>query len=278
MIIPAQEELYAVIGNPVRHSLSPIMMNAAFRALGVAAHYTAFAVEHLAEALQLLSQTGFSGLSVTLPHKEEACRWATELDETAQSIGAVNTLRRQGDHWEGRNTDWIGAVQALRQVTEVRGRNALVIGAGGSARAVIYGLKREGARVTVSNRTAQRGVELAAAFQCHFLPFQDLHQHAFEILVQCTPLGMEGTASAEALPGFPLDSQTVVMDLVYRPYWTPFLKRARDAGCQVVSGLDMLLYQGVAQFEWWLGQPAPVAVMKEALWTAFARKNDDSTH
>ena len=87
-----------------------------------------------------------------------------------------------------------------------------------------------------------------------FVPFQDLHQRTFEILVQCTPLGMEGTASAEALPGFPLSSQMVVMDLVYRPYWTPFLKRARDAGCQVVSGLDMLLYQGVAQFEWWLGQ------------------------
>ena len=278
MITPAQEELYAVIGNPVRHSLSPTMMNAAFRALGVAAHYTAFAVEHLAEALQLLSQTGFRGLSVTLPHKEEACRWATQLDETARSIGAVNTLRRQGDHWEGRNTDWIGAVQALRQVTEVRGRNALVIGAGGSARAVIYGLKRQGARVTVSNRTAQRGAELAAAFQCHFLPFQDLQEQSYEILVQCTPLGMEGTASAEALPGFPLSSQMVVMDLVYRPYWTPFLKRARDAGCQVVSGLDMLLYQGVAQFEWWFAQPAPVAVMKEALWTALARENNDSTY
>ena len=93
-----------------------------FELLGVAAHYTAFAVEDLAEALQLLSQTGFRGLSVTLPHKEEACRWATELDETARSIGAVNTLRRQGDHWEGRNTDWIGAVQALRQVTASAGQ------------------------------------------------------------------------------------------------------------------------------------------------------------
>jgi shikimate dehydrogenase len=278
MITPAQEELFAVIGNPVQHSLSPIMMNAAFRALGLAAHYTAFVVEDLAEGLQLLLQTGFRGLSVTLPHKEEACRVTSELDETARNIGAVNTLRRQGDHWEARNTDWIGAIQALRQVTRVRGRNALVIGAGGSARAVVYGLKRDGVLVTITNRTPQRGAELASALQCHFVPFQNLHQHTFDILVQCTPHGMEGTGAIEALPDLPLSPEMVAMDLVYRPYWTPFLQRARDAGCKVVSGLDMLLYQGVAQFEWWLGQPAPIAVMKEALWTALARENHDSTH
>jgi shikimate dehydrogenase len=278
MMTPAQEELFAVIGNPVRHSLSPIMMNAAFRALGLAAHYTAFVVEDLAEGLQLLLQTGFRGLSVTLPHKEEACRVISELDETARSIGAVNTLRRQGDRWEARNTDWIGAIQALRQVTRVRGRNALVIGAGGSARAVVYGLKREGVLVTITNRTPQRGAELASALQCHFVPFQNLHQHTFDILVQCTPHGMEGTGAVEALPDLPLSPEMVAMDLVYRPYRTPFLQRAREAGCKVVSGLDMLLYQGVAQFEWWLGQPAPIAVMKEALWTALARENHDSTH
>jgi shikimate dehydrogenase len=273
MIRVVQTDLYAVIGHPVGHSLSPAMMNAAFAGLGLAAQYLALDVDDLAADLPAMADLGLRGLSVTIPHKETACRLAAQLDETARVIGAVNTLKRLdgSEGWEGINTDWLGAVRAIEQVISLTGKRALVVGAGGSARAVVYGLQREGAVVTVTNRTPERGESLAAAFQCDFLPFAEAAQRGFDVLVQCTSVGLAGEAPAEILPASVFQPGMVVMDLVYRPRWTPFMLAARDAGCATVSGLDMLLFQGVAQFEWWLGRPAPLAQMKDALLRAFSR-------
>ena len=162
-------------------------------------------------------------------------------------------------------------MRALEQVTSLAGKRALVVGAGGSARAVVYGLQREGALVTVTNRSPERGETLAAAFECDFVPLADAPRRSFEVLVQCTSMGLAGGPSGEILPPSVFHTDMVVMDLVYRPRWTPFLLAARDAGCSTVSGLDMLLFQGVAQFEWWLGRPAPLAQMKDALLRAFSR-------
>src|SRR5208337_4090769 len=142
MIKPEQKKLFAVIGNPVRHSLSPVMMSACFKALDVPALYAAFYVDELESDLKLLHKTGFSGLSVTIPYKETACRLAEQIDKTAEEIGATNTLRRTTLGWEGCNTDWIGALRALSAVVEVSSSTVLIIGAGGAARAVAYGLKR----------------------------------------------------------------------------------------------------------------------------------------
>lgn len=267
MMRVVQSDLFAVIGHPVAHSLSPVMMNAAFAVLDLPAHYLALEVDELASALRLLADIGVRGLSVTIPHKEMACQQALKLDDTARAIGAVNTLRCVNDPvgWEGINTDWLGAVRALQQVTSLPGKRALVIGAGGSARAVVYGLKREGAAVSVTNRTPERGESLAAAFQAEFVSLAEVPRQRFDILVQCTSVGLTGGAISEVLPPSVFHPEMVVMDLVYRPLWTPFLLAARGAGCVTVSGLDMLLLQGAAQFEWWLQRPAPIASMKDAL-------------
>jgi shikimate dehydrogenase len=341
MIRPAQKDLYAVIGNPVDHSLSPVMMNAVFEALKIPAVYLALQVDDLAEDLATLAKLGVRGLSVTIPHKEPAYRLAVNVDEPSQAMGAVNTLRLQGTRWEGYNTDWIGAITALRYAINristcshsvaplpdsgnpiaqadtpthhsslisrhsLRGKHALIIGAGGVARAVVYGLKREGALITVSNRGIERGEALARAFDCAFVPLSELPhakgKTAFDIIVQCTPLGLmhkedpaplldallpraqdptaksqpprakrqEPRADFTLIPDSFFRPGTVVMDTVYRPLWTPFLRKAQAAGCVVISGAEMLLHQGVAQLQWWFGdliRPEVVLpIMRQAL-------------
>ena len=298
MIRPVQKDLYAVIGNPVAHSLSPVMMNAVFEALNIPAVYVALEVADLVEDLVTLSRTGFQGLSVTIPHKESAYQLAECADDPAREIGAVNTLRLRGTHWEGLNTDWIGAISALNRAmcqsanqhdtgaslassqhsalsTQHRllDKRALVLGAGGVARAVVYGLKREGAAVTISNRGTERGKALAHAFDCAFLPALELQRldetAAFDIIVQCTSVGLMDEEEFTLLPDSLLRPGTLAMDTVYRPLWTAFLRKAKAAGCITVAGVEMLLHQGIAQLAWWFGevvQPeAALPVMREAL-------------
>ena len=270
MVKPEQQKLFAVIGNPVKHSLSPAMMNAAFKSLDFPAAYLAFCSDDLAEDLDLLHRTGFGGLSVTIPHKETAYRLAVAVDDTAQAIGAVNTLRREKDGWQGCNTDWIGANRALAGATSLEGKRALVLGAGGAARAVVFGLKKAGSLVTVCNRSVERGEALARTFETGFIPLSRLNDAPgdFEVIVQCTSVGLDGSGSSKIVPDDFFEPGMVVMDTVYRPFWTPFTIAAKKAGCAIVSGLDMLLHQGVAQLEWWLGLPVPeptVEVMRDAL-------------
>lgn len=278
MIRPVQSELFAVIGHPAAHSLSPRMMNAAFKNFQIAAVYVALDVDDLETDLETLAAAGFRGLSVTSPHKETALRIAVETDETARIIGAVNTLRFRGDGWEGRNTDWIGAVEALKRETDLAYRNALVLGAGGAARAVAYGLKREGATVTVTNRSRERGENLAGALGCGFVPLETLREPSprsgYEIIVQCTSAGLTGQETILPVSDALLEPGVVVMDIVYRPLWTPLLQAAARKGCRVVNGLEMLVHQGIAQLEWWIDGRIPrlegERVMRKALEEALA--------
>jgi shikimate dehydrogenase len=279
MIRPEQKKLFAVIGNPVRHSLSPVMMSACFKALDVPALYAAFYVDELDSDLKLLHKTGFSGLSVTIPYKEMACRLAEQIDKTAQKIGAANTLRRTSLGWEGLNTDWIGALRALSAVVEVSARNALILGAGGAARSVAYGLIKAGAKVTISNRCVERGKVLSRQIKSNFIPLNTLAKVVtdFDIVVQCTSVGLENSEASPIVFDSFFKPEMTVMDIIYSPRWTAFSRAARDAGCTVVSGLDMLLYQGAAQLEWWLGRavfetPA-IEAMRQALEEAVNEKS-----
>jgi shikimate dehydrogenase len=279
MIRPEQKKLFAVIGNPVRHSLSPVMMSACFRELKIPALYAAFYVDELDLDLKLLHKTGFSGLSVTVPYKEMAYRLAGETDKTAEEIGAANTLRRTNLGWEGINTDWIGALRALSEAVEVSGARALVLGAGGAARAVAFGLKRAGAVLTISNRCVERGRVLSRQLNSGFIPLNVLENAPkdFNIIVQCTSVGLDnGEASPIVLDSF-FKPEMTVMDVIYSPRWTAFSRAAREAGCRVVSGLEMLLYQGAAQVEWWLGLPVfktpAVTAMRQALEEAVDEKS-----
>ncbi len=283
MIHPVQSDLFAVIGHPVGHSLSPAMMNAVFRSLEIPATYLALDTDRLEEDLRTLAAVGFRGLSVTIPHKESALRLAAEVDETAAAIGAVNTLKLRNGKWEGRNTDWLGAVQALKRETPLKYRKALVIGAGGAARAVAYGLKHEGASTTITNRTPSRGEDLARAMDCDFILLETLaglgDGHGFDIAVQCTSVGLPGKESLLPLPDSFLVPGMIVMDIVYRPVWTPFLRSAAERGCRVAKGYEMLLYQGVAQLEWWLERSIPdeggVQIMRNALEKALEHDSQD---
>jgi shikimate dehydrogenase len=278
MIRPVQKALYTIIGNPVGHSLSPVMMNAVFEALPLPAVYLALQVDDLEEDLKTLSKLGVQGISVTIPHKESAYRLAASTDEPAHAMGAVNTLRLDNTQWEGRNTDWIGAIAALRNHFEkFAEKRALIIGAGGAARAVVYGLKREQVSVTISNRGIERGEGLARTFHCDFVPLSELQrpnrERDFDIIVQCTPIGLMNKEESTLVPENFFRPGMAVLDTVYRPLWTPFLRRARTAGCVAVSGVEMLLHQGIAQLEWWFGElirpEVVLPVMKKALMGAF---------
>lgn len=270
MIRPEPKQLFAVVGNPVRHTLSPAMMTAAFHAMEIPAVYTALYMDDPAEDLKTLYKAGFSGLSVTIPYKEMACRLASEVDKTAREIGAVNCLRRTGSGWEGRNTDWVGALEALSRAGELSNKKALIIGAGGAARAVAYGVQKAGAIITIANRCVERGRALAKHLGSGFIPLKTLEATSrdFDVVVQCTSVGLGGGPESPVSPAF-FRPGMIVMDIVYRPRWTAFSSAARDAGCTVVSGLDMLLYQGVTQIEWWLGRHVPsypaVSAMRAAL-------------
>jgi len=298
MIRPVQKDLYAVIGNPVAHSLSPPMMNAVFEALGIPALYLALQVDGLVEDLPLLARIGIKGLSVTIPHKEAAFRLAALTDEPARAMGAVNTLRLRGSHWEGCDTDWLGALAALQQVLEQPERppspltphplkecRVLLIGAGGVARAVGYGLKREGAVVSVTNRGTARGEALAQALNGDFFPLSELGKQdggtTFQILVQCTSVGLLDDTEFTLIPDSLFQPGTVAMDTVYRPLWTPFLCKARAAGCTTVTGVEMLLHQGVAQLGWWFGElirpEVVLPIMRTALLGILADEKEHQT-
>lgn len=273
MIRPAQERLFGVIGYPVAHSLSPVMMNRAFDVCRLACHYLAMEVTELSSDLDILSKVGFEGLSVTVPYKEEVIKLVNRIDPEAVEIGAVNSLKRHENGWEGRNTDWIGVIKALEGAvssgTSFRGRKALVVGAGGAARAVIFALKNMGMDVTIANRTVEKAELLAQHFSCQVVALpalKNFESRTWDVIVQTTSVGMKGYAEGlSPVPDHLFAPGVIAMDVVYTPRWTAFLRNAKNRGAQVVFGSEMLLYQGVAQFEWWLGIKAPVEAMREAL-------------
>lgn len=268
--------LYGVAGFPVAQSLSPAMQEAAFRRLKLEASYLPFEVppEDLAAFLAAARLSGVAGLNLTLPHKEAAVPLLDGLDEDAARIGAVNTILRTDDGLLGANTDWIGAVGAIGEVlgealggeAPLAGKRASVIGAGGSARAVLHGLRHAGATATVYARDEARGAACAARFGAAFAPLDRLPEASGDLLVNATPVGMAGgpAEGRSPAPAEVVAAHEVVFDLVFHPRRTPLLELAAAAGKIEVSGLRMLVLQGAAAFTRWTGRPAPLAAMAEA--------------
>lgn len=271
IIIDGAAETYGIIGNPVHHSLSPVMHNAAFASMGLNCVYIPLPVSDLKKGVAGLKALGFKGVSVTIPHKEEVMQYVDVLDPVAQKIGAVNTLvigNREDTNDStvyGYNTDWVGANRALQEKIELKGSRALILGAGGSARAIGYGLLEAGAEIVVSNRTVSRGEELANLLGCNFCPLDRLDDIYADALVNTTSVGMTPDIDKTPISKKFLNRFSVVMDIVYAPLSTRLLKEAAEVGCEVVDGLSMLLYQGTAQFEHWIGREAPVEVMRNIL-------------
>ena len=260
-----QNQLFGVIGQPVAHSLSPLMHNAAFAAIGYDAHFSAFAVDDLAAAIAGIRALGIAGASVTLPHKTEVIKYLDWVDEEALEIAAVNTIVNRDGQLCGYNTDVTGAMNALRLKTELGGRRILILGAGGAARALVYGALKAGAQVAIANRTPERGQALAAEFGARFLNLSEWDDFAPEILVNTTSLGMTPDIDSMPLSADFLNPAMVVMDIVYNPLQTKLLKTAEACGAQTIDGLAMFVGQGALQFELWTGRKAPFAVMRQTV-------------
>lgn len=276
-IIDGAAQTFGILGNPVRHSLSPVMHNAAFSALELNSVYIPLPAEDIGTAVAGLKALGFRGASVTIPHKEAVMAHVDVMDPAAARIGAVNTLligspENQADRLVyGYNTDWVGANRALEDVTHLKGKTVLLIGAGGAARAIGYGLLEAGAEIMLANRTIEKGEALAGLLGCTFLPLDQLATVRANVLVNTTSVGMAPAADRTPMAQNLLGNFSVVMDIVYSPLTTRLLREAADSGCRTVDGLAMLLYQGAAQFELWTGREAPVDVMREVLYQYFDR-------
>ena len=253
---------FAVFGNPVGHSLSPIMHTAAFAASAFDGVYVAVPVQDIRPAVEGLRALGFRGASITLPHKESVMACLDEVEDTARRIKAVNTIVNANGRLQGFNTDCSGAMQALKDKTALTGRAVAVLGAGGAARAVAFGVLAEGGSVTIFNRAAERGQKLADELQADFRPLSDFKADHYEIMVNTTPVGMAPRTDDSPVPVETLRPGLIVMDLVYNPLKTRLLSEAESAGCMTIDGLSMFVQQGARQFELWTGMKAPVDIMR----------------
>jgi shikimate dehydrogenase len=268
MQIHASTSVYCVIGHPIGHSLSPLMHNAAFESYGENRAYVAFEVKDLAAAVSGFRALNIGGVSVTIPHKVAIMDHLDEIDDLARRIGAVNTVVNQDGHLIGLNTDCHGAVQALETKTRLSGKSTILIGAGGAARAIGFGLKAAGADMVIANRTPAKGRQLAANLGVESVPLDRLSEMAGEIVINTTPVGMAPRTEALPVPGGFLKRGMTVMDIIYNPLQTRLLKEAAQAGCRIIDGVAMFVHQGARQFELWTGKKAPLDIMRQAVMEA----------
>ena len=262
-------KIFGIFGDPIEHSLSPVMQNAALRALGETACYHAFRVnrEDLSRALLGAKAMGFSGLNLTIPLKEKALQLdILEPDPLAGAIGAVNTISFTKSGMVGYNTDGWGALRALYDAgVEIRGKMALIIGAGGAARAIAYTLQQEGAEISIANRSIKKAQELAAQVGACGFGLSDLERlvDKADIIINCTSVGMR-VGDPRLLRTGLLKSSQAAFDIIYNRE-TELLQDARATGAVAVDGVMMLVHQGAKALEIWTGKKAPVQVMERAV-------------
>ncbi|QGY39336.1 shikimate dehydrogenase [Pseudodesulfovibrio cashew] len=244
---------YGIIGYPLGHTMSPVLHNWGFGQFGLDARYEAWPLEPegLSAFIERVRTDDIRGVSVTIPHKRTVMEFLDRITDRAKAVGAVNTLYWDGGELCGENTDVIGLVAPLRKLA--RPASALVLGAGGAARAAVAGLLELGiGDVAVANRTASKADSLAQDFNVRAIPWENRMDHAPGLICNTTPLGMAG-AMEDRTPWdadrFP--AGCIAYDIVYNPLETRFLREAREAGCATVSGLEMFLHQGLAQFALW---------------------------
>lgn len=260
-----QTPVYGVIGNPIGHSLSPLLHNTGYIAAGRDAVFLPFLVERLEDFLKAVPEFGVSGFSVTLPHKQAVFRRLDECEPLASKIGAVNTVtvRRDGSLY-GSNTDYLGVLRALEKKMKFPGSRVLIVGAGGSARAAAFAMARAGAQVCVCARREIAAHKLARAVGGEVVPRAALRKSKFDAILNATPVGMHPQAGTSPLAASELNC-SLVMDLIYRPMQTKLLQLASGRGIMTVSGVEMFLAQGIAQWEHWMGSRAPEPRMRKAV-------------
>lgn len=280
MTISGKTRVCGVIGDPIEHSLSPIMHNAAFQALDLDYVFLAFKVKPagVAEAVNGMRALNIRGLNVTMPHKKTVMGSLDRIDLSAQIINSVNTVLNKENLLFGFNTDGIGAVKALKENgVALKGRKVLLLGAGGAARAIAYAIAKEADELAVLNRTVKDAQALARLVEkatnkrivaASIEPEDiDANLQDSDILINATSVGMKPRPEQTPVPIELLRSNLAVMDIVYNPLETKLARDAKALGAKVVSGVEMLIYQGAASFEIWTGKSAPVEVMRKAVLT-----------
>ena len=272
--ISGTTQIYGLIGDPVEHSFSPPMMNAAFSYMNLDACYLAFQVEtkKVSEAIAGIRALNFAGVNVTVPHKSSVIPYLDEVSPLAKKIGAVNTISNYKGHLKGTNTDFSGFIRSLKKLNfSPKKKTIALLGSGGSARALVAGLADAGAlRVMLHNRTAERAEKLVTEFSQYFpltqleaVSLQTIHETPLDLLVNTTTVGMFSS-------DLPVDLKkcrkiNLLADIIYRPSQTSLLKQAEELGINAVNGIDMLLYQGCDAFTFWTGKQAPEEVMRSQL-------------
>jgi len=283
MEINVETKFCGIIGNPVEHSLSPAIHNAAFRRLALNYVYLAWRVESIGDAIRGLRALGnFRGASVTIPHKVSAVPFLDEIEPTARQIGAINTIVLEQGRLVGFNTDATGALRALREGgATLAGQRIIMMGSGGSARAIAFALAAESKAEALMLLGVDDKERVALAKDLRAKTSIAVEEYSLDeralgrivpdaqVLIHCTPVGMSPRADATCVPAALLHPGLTVMDVVYNPRETKLLKEAKRSGCKTISGIEMFLNQAVAQFELWTNQPAPVEVMRFVLESHF---------
>ena len=283
MVISGRTRVCAVIGDPIEHTLSPTMHNAAFEHLKLDFVFLAFRVtsDQLENAVRGVRALGIRGLNVTMPHKNAVTEFLDVADSAVKFLGAANTILNQDGRLRGFNTDGVGAFKALkRNGVDLAGKKVLLLGAGGAAKALAFCLAREADELSILNRDAVKARELASVLEpCgkkivgnELSPNQIQEElRDSDVLINATSVGMTPYAYESLVKPELLKPDLCVMDIVYNPVETKLVQDARAAGAKVINGVEMLLYQGAASFEIWMGCPAPVEVMREALLRKLSR-------
>lgn len=275
--IDKDTEVYAVIGDPVGHSLSPAVHNAAFRHLGLNKVYVPIQVPggRLAESLKALEWLDIKGLSVTIPHKEAIIPLLTGAEGAVERVGACNTVEINGDQKIGHNTDYRAAMESLEMAlggvpgegepSPLLGKQVLILGAGGVARTIAFGLSRRGAGVILCNRTDERATNLAQEVGGRTVTWPMRASTHPDILINCTPVGMHPNVDDTPMPPAGFHPGMLVFDTIYTPENTMFLKLARERECKTISGVDMFVHQAALQFKLFTGQEPPLELMRETV-------------
>lgn len=270
MRITAKTKLCMIIGDPVEHSLSPQIHNAAYEALGIDEQfvYTAAHVEvkDIQTVMQATKALHIRGITCTIPHKVEVLKYLDSIDPIAQKIGAANTVVNENGKLIGYNTDWLGVLTPLQKITDLKNKHVAILGAGGAARAMIYATINNGAAVTIFNRTLDHAKELAKEFGAIAKPMEQISEiKDMDIILNATVLGRTPYENETPVSKEYITNNHIVFDANYVPFESRLLREAKEQGAIIIHGTEMLLYQGTAQFELYTNHKAPEEVMRKVL-------------
>jgi len=268
--INRETKLYGIIGNPVSHSMSPAIHNAAFSEKVLNNIYVPLKIADIDTFMRECRKMDFQGFSVTIPHKESVLPFLDDIDHTASKIGAINTIVNQNGKLIGYNTDCMAAVMGLECSLKETGetlnnKRISIIGAGGAARAIAFGLKEKGCDITIFNRTIERAEKLSHDVQCRFESFEEIHKLDSDILINTTSIGMFPDVNQTPVPKNILKEGMIVFDAVYNPIETRLLREANENGCHTVNGLSMFINQAAEQFRLWTNIDPPKGLMSKVV-------------